>query len=118
MTVLVSPVPPASVKVSVSKLIVSVPESPAIGKSLLTATTLADVILPFVSTTKLGISVPLPYVPAVTPLFASVVVSGILPVPSNDTAGAVVSPPIVNVLLLLTLLLYLHYRNITSNIAY
>ena len=40
---------------------------------------------------------PLPYVPAVTPLFASVVVSGILPVPSN-TGGAVVSPPIVNVL--------------------
>ena len=57
---LVSPVPPASVNVSVSKLTVSVPESPAIGKSLLTATTLADVILPFASTIILGISVPLP----------------------------------------------------------
>ena len=60
VTVLVSPGPPPSVNVSVSKMNVTEPQSPAIGKSLLTATTLADVILPFPSIIILGISVVLP----------------------------------------------------------
>ena len=47
---------------------------------------------PFESTVITGIALPLPKLPALTPLFASVRLSATLAVPSKLTAGAVASP--------------------------
>ena len=85
-------VPPETVRVSVRRLTLSDPLSPATVSAVPTEAVPAAVSLPFESTVNVGISVEEPYEPADTAVSAKVSARSTLPVPSNETAEAVASP--------------------------
>ena len=88
----VIPVPPAIVRVSVPISIVSEPLSPATVITVNGEVVETAVTRPFEFTVTTGIAVPLPYAPAVTPLFASVAVALTLAAPVTLVSVAVTSP--------------------------
>ena len=89
-------VEPVIDRVSVRRLISTVPASAAILRSVETSTVPAAVRRPFSSTVNVGIAVDEPYEPAVTPVESRVVSRTTLPDPSKDTTGASTSPMMLN----------------------